>query len=45
VSLETGSMLAFAPARLLYESAGFSVCGPFGGYTESENSTFMTLTL
>jgi putative acetyltransferase len=45
VSLETGSMLAFTPARLLYESAGFSVCGPFGDYAESENTTFMTLTL
>jgi putative acetyltransferase len=45
VSLETGSMPAFAPARSLYESAGFSVCGAFGDYAESANTTFMTLTL
>jgi hypothetical protein len=35
----------FAPARSLYASAGFSVCGAFGDYDESENKTFMTLTL
>ena len=45
VSLETGSMPAFAPARSLYASAGFSVCGPFGDYPESKNKTFMTLAL
>jgi putative acetyltransferase len=45
VSLETGSMPAFAPARSLYASAGFSVCGAFGDYAESANKTFMTLTL
>src|SRR5258707_11648820 len=43
VSLETGSMDAFAPARALYASAGFSPCGPFGNYTESPSNTFMTL--
>lgn len=45
VSLDTGSMPAFAPARSLYASAGFSVCGPFGDYRDSENKTFMTLAL
>jgi putative acetyltransferase len=30
VSLETGSMEAFAPARSLYASAGFTPSGPFG---------------
>lgn len=45
VSLETGSMPAFAPARSLYASAGFSVCGAFGDYAESANKTFMTLRL
>ena len=45
VSLETGSMAAFAPARSLYASAGFSLCAPFGQYAESENKTFMTLPL
>jgi putative acetyltransferase len=45
VSLETGSMAAFAPARALYLSAGFEVCEPFGDYGQSPNSTFMTLVL
>lgn len=45
VSLETGSMTAFAPARLLYESAGFRTCGPFADYPASEYSTFMTMEL
>jgi putative acetyltransferase len=45
VSLETGSMAAFAPARSLYASAGFTECGPFGDYGPSANSTFMTLVL
>ncbi len=45
VSLETGSMEAFAPARALYASAGFSPCGPFGGYWPSPNSTYLTLRL
>jgi len=45
VSLETGSMPAFAPARALYTSVGFSACGPFGGYRPSPNSVFMTLDL
>jgi putative acetyltransferase len=43
VSLETGSMEAFAPARSLYTSAGFTPCGHFGDYDPSRNSTFMTL--
>ena len=42
LSLETGSMDAFAPARRLYESAGFTYCGPFEGYEEDPNSVFMT---
>jgi putative acetyltransferase len=45
VSLETGSMPAFAPARSLYAKAGFEPCGPFGDYCPSPNSTFMTLWL
>jgi len=45
VSLETGSMDAFAPARSLYATAGFRLCGPFGDYRPSHNSTFMTLAL
>ena len=45
VSLETGSMEAFAPARALYASAGFTECPPFGDYDPSRHSTFMTLAL
>lgn len=43
VSLETGSMEAFAPARSLYRSAGFAPCPPFGDYRRSPNSAYMTL--
>jgi putative acetyltransferase len=45
LSLETGSMDAFEPARRLYEQAGFVRCGPFGDYREDPNSVFMTLSL
>jgi putative acetyltransferase len=45
VSLETGSMPEFAPARALYASAGFAPCPPFGAYVPSPNSTFMTMEL
>jgi putative acetyltransferase len=45
LSLETGSMAAFAPARSLYERAGFVYCGPFADYRPSPNSVFMTLKL
>ena len=39
--LETGSMLSFVPACRLYESFGFSYCGPFGIYEEDPYSLFM----
>jgi putative acetyltransferase len=45
LSLETGSMEAFLPARLLYEKAGFHYCEPFGDYVLDPNSMFMTLEL
>ena len=45
VSLETGSMDAFVPARSLYERSGFTPCEPFGDYVESRNSAFMTLVI
>jgi putative acetyltransferase len=45
VSLETGSMPAFAPARSLYAGVGFRPSVAFGDYAPSENSTFMTLVL
>lgn len=42
VSLETGSMEAFAPSRALYRAAGFEPCEPFGQYGPSPNSVCMT---
>ncbi|QSO53519.1 GNAT family N-acetyltransferase [Alicyclobacillus curvatus] len=45
LSLETGSMAAFEPARRLYESFGFEYCGPFSDYIEDPNSVFMTKAL
>jgi putative acetyltransferase len=45
LSLETGVEPVFAPARALYERAGFSYCGPFDGYLEDPNSVFMTRAL
>jgi putative acetyltransferase len=45
VSLETGSMEAFAPSRSLYKRLGFVECGPFDTYSPSRSSTFMTLDL
>ena len=41
LSLETGSMDAFAPARALYTRFGFGYCGPFAGYVLDPNSVFM----
>jgi putative acetyltransferase len=43
--LETGSPDEFLPAQRLYESEGFTRCGPFGGYTDDPFSVFMTRTL
>lgn len=45
VSLETGTMDAFAPARALYARAGFMPCAPFGEYAPSRHSVCMTLPL
>jgi putative acetyltransferase len=45
LSLETGSMPAFKPARDLYESFGFTYCSPFADYIEDPNSVFLTRTL
>jgi putative acetyltransferase len=45
LSLETGSMKAFAPAHRLYEAFGFAYCAPFAEYVEDPNSVFMTRTL
>jgi putative acetyltransferase len=45
VSLETGSMEYFRPARRLYERHGFVECEPFGKYVPDPNSIFMTVDL
>lgn len=45
VSLETGSMDAFVPARSLYAKAGFEPCGPFADYNVSPSSAYMTISL
>lgn len=45
MSLETGSMPFFEPARALYESYGFTYCRPFADYKDDPNSLFMTLDL
>jgi putative acetyltransferase len=45
LSLETGSMEAFKPAWRLYETFGFTYCGPFADYKPDPNSVFMTLEL
>lgn len=41
LSLETGSMDAFKPARRLYKSYGFSYCEPFASYMEDPYSVYM----
>jgi putative acetyltransferase len=45
VSLETGTMEAFAPARQMYATAGFEPCEPFGNYTINPHSICMTMLL
>ena len=45
LSLETGRMDYFAPARALYARHGFVGCEPFGNYASDPNSAFMTLVL
>jgi putative acetyltransferase len=42
LSLETGSMAFFEPARQLYATFGFVPCAPFGDYRADPNSMFMT---
>ena len=42
LSLETGSMAAFEPARALYAGAGFQPCPPFADYCPDPNSVFLT---
>ena len=45
VSLETGIMEAFAPARALYTQMGFTPCEPFGDYLGSPTSACMTIVI
>ncbi|MBY0114686.1 GNAT family N-acetyltransferase [Paenibacillus sp. FSL H8-0317] len=45
ISLETGSMDSFIPARKLYEDFGFEYCEPFADYILDPNSMFMTKTI
>lgn len=42
LSLETGTMDFFNPARLFYSKFGFEICGPFADYRLDPNSVFMT---
>lgn len=45
LSLETGTNQAFAPARAMYEQAGFAPCGGFGGYALTDFNRCYTLAL
>ncbi|WP_286562326.1 GNAT family N-acetyltransferase [Variovorax brevis] len=45
LSLETGSMDPFEPARRLYADFGFEACAPFADYVDDPHSVFMTRTL
>ena len=45
VSLETGTLEVFAPARALYAGIGFEPCAPFGDYVHSPYNTCMTMVL
>jgi putative acetyltransferase len=45
ISLETGSMPFFEPARNLYVKYGFENCAPFSTYREDPNSIFMSIKL
>jgi putative acetyltransferase len=45
LSLETGALPAFAPARRLYERFGFTYCPPFGEYREDPHSAFLSRSL
>jgi putative acetyltransferase len=42
LSLETGAMDYFEPARRLYSGFGFVRCAPFDRYIEDPNSVYMT---
>ena len=43
--LGTGSRAPSAPARRLYQRAGFSYCAPFGAYAADPESVYMMLSV
>ena len=45
LSLETGNNAPFAPARAMYERAGFVPCRPFADYNDESFSRYYTLAL
>jgi len=45
LSLETGNNAAFAPARAMYQRAGFVECEPFADYEDTSFSCYFTLAL
>jgi putative acetyltransferase len=45
VSLETGTNEAFAPARAMYEAAGFTPCAAFGDYELTDFNRCYSLAL
>ena len=45
LSLETGTMASYAPARSLYKRFGFRCCEPFSNYSHNEFSLCMSLRL
>lgn len=45
LSLETGTVAAFADAKRLYERSGFERCEPFADYVAHKENMFMTIKL
>lgn len=43
ISLETGTAASFTAAHTLYERAGFTVCAPFGSYTDRNFARYYTM--
>ena len=42
LSIETGTVKFFAPARKLFNNCGFKPCPPFAHYKEDDNSLYLT---
>ena len=45
LALETGTGTAFDPAIALYRGHGFSACGPFADYRETDFNQFFAIDL